>query len=133
MFFQWEPKLLLGVDAMDDEHKGLVVKMNEIHDLVEARANKRAISKALHDLDALTRKHFAHEEAMMLAADYAGRENHQWVHKDLLTRLGGHVQAFDAGDGSVPPELFSFLRLWLTAHIQGIDRKYAPSMTRRVA
>lgn len=100
---------------------------------MEAHANKRTISKALHDLAALTRKHFTHEEAMMLAADYAGRENHLWVHKDLLTRLDGHVQAFDAGSGTVPPELFSFLRLWLTAHIQGIDRKYAPSMTKRVA
>jgi len=133
-FFAWEPKLVLGVDEMDGEHRVLIAKMNEIHDRVEARASKAVISSSLRGLADLTRKHFAHEEQLMKSAGYTGFDNHIWVHKDLLTKLDEHVTAFEAGDGTVPPAFFSFLRLWLSAHIQGIDKKYVPTLAgRRVA
>jgi hemerythrin-like metal-binding protein len=132
-FLNWEPNLLLGVDEMDTEHKVLIAKMNEIHDRVAAGASKTVLSPLLDGLADVTKKHFAHEEAMMRAAGYAGLENHAWVHKDLLTKLDKHLQAFRAGTGTIGDDFFSFLRLWLTAHIQGIDKKYAPVLGKRVA
>jgi hemerythrin len=133
-FFVWDPKLLLGVDAMDTEHRALVVRMNEIHDKVEAGASKAVLSTLLQGLADLTRRHFDHEEKMMQAAAYSGFETHKLVHKDLLTKLDGHVADFKAGPGTLGPGFFSFLRLWLTAHILGIDQKYAPAVReRRVA
>ena len=70
----------------------------------------------------------------MKAAAYEGLDNHLWVHKDLLGKLDQHVAEFQAGPGTLSPAFFSFLRLWLTAHIMGIDRKYAPTLAgKRVA
>lgn len=130
-FFVWDPKLLLGVDAMDAEHRGLVARMNEIHDKVEAGAGKAVLAPLLQDLADLTRRHFDHEEKVMQAAAYSGFETHKLVHKDLLAKLDGHIADFKAGAGTLSPAFFSFLRLWLTAHILGIDKKYAPTVLER--
>ncbi len=35
-----------------------------------------------------------------------------------------HAAAIEAADGTVTPAFFQFLRLWLSAHIKHIDRKY---------
>lgn len=130
-FFAWDPKLLLGVDDMDAEHRGLIAAMNDIHDRAEQGASKAVLGGLVKSLVDLTRKHFSHEEARMKAASYDGFENHAWVHKDLLAKLDQHVSDFQAGPGTLSPAFFSFLRLWLTAHIMGIDRKYAPALSRK--
>jgi hemerythrin-like metal-binding protein len=129
-FFDWQPKLALGVDVVDGEHKGLIAAMNEIHDKVERRAGKAELALALRRLADLTKKHFAHEEQLMREASFAGYENHAWIHTSLLTKLGEHLTAFDAGPGKLGPDFFQFLRLWLTAHIMGIDTKYVADVSR---
>lgn len=133
-FFAWDNSLQLGVDSMDAEHQGLIGQMNAIHDQVEASASKSVVSRLLVGLAAATRTHFEHEERLMLAANYAGFDTHARVHVDLLAKLDHHIAEFQAGPGTLSAGFFSFLRLWLTAHIKGIDKKYAPVVSaRRVA
>lgn len=49
---------------------------------------------------------------------------HQGVHKPLLERVGSFGKDF-AAKGRFGDDLFVFRRMWLTAHICGIDMKYS--------
>ena len=109
---------------MDAEHQILIRHMNTLHTLYETNAPAAEQGKALLALAAYTAKHFADEEAYMARVGYAGLGVHRGVHKNLLDRVGEFARGFKAS-GKLGDELFVFLRMWLTAHICGVDMKYS--------
>jgi hemerythrin-like metal-binding protein len=126
-YFEWEGRYELGVAAMDAEHRALVDLMSKLHERNLAGAPPWELKAILGDLEALTKKHFADEEACMASRGFAGLATHKLIHADLLAKFGALAAEYAATGGRVPEALFGFLRLWLSAHIQGIDRKYAPA------
>lgn len=121
----WGPTLALGVAAMDAEHQELLAAMNRIHELDQKKAGNAAVDVAIQHLIKVTEKHFADEERYMASIGYADLKRHSLVHKDMLRRVAEQYAAFAKGDGSVPQSFYDFLVHWLTAHIKGIDKKYA--------
>lgn len=124
-FFQWESRYDLGVEPMNAEHRGLIDRMNRLHDLCDAKANRVELQRALTQLEDATIAHFDHEERYQESIRYPGLDGHKRVHRELLAQLSQHKRDFLAGNGALPPEFFIFLKAWLGAHIAGIDRKYA--------
>jgi hemerythrin len=123
--FQWDSvKYDVGVEAMNGEHRGIVSAMNRVYDLAEGNAQKALIRSALAALERCTVEHFAHEEAFMESVGYPGLASHKRVHAQLLANLSSHVQDFEKGAGKPSPQLFEFLKLWLSSHIQHIDVRY---------
>ncbi len=120
----WSNGLDIGVNKMNDEHKVLLDLMNKLYDMAGAGKGKAELSKALKELGEYTVKHFSDEEEYMRSISFPEFELHQFIHKDLLGRFQGHVKEFEAGDGKMSESFFGFLKLWLSAHIQGIDKKY---------
>lgn len=58
--------------------------------------------------------------------EYSGSGTHKLIHQDLLKRFGEHVLRFRSSpEMKVSNDFFMFLKVWLSAHICGIDRKYA--------
>ena len=55
---------------------------------------------------------------------FTGRAQHAVIHQQLLGRLAQFHQEFRAS-GTFTDACFHFLKLWLRAHICGIDTKYA--------
>ena len=49
------------------------------------------------------------------------------IHKDLLDKFTDHYQIM-VSTGKLNDKFFSFLKLWLSAHIQGIDVKYGKEL-----
>ena len=124
-FFQWDPaKYALDVPKMDNGHKGLIASMNKLHHLREAGAGGPDLQRELEHLLQLTVRHFAEEEAFMASIGFPGLPNHKRIHEDLLQKARLHKERFEAS-GKLTDEFFNFLRLWLKAHICGIDVKYA--------
>ena len=123
-FFQWDPeKFSVLVQSMDDEHQRLIAIMNRLHERNEAGAGKIELAGIVKELAAFTVEHFKNEEAHMEAIGFPGLASHKLIHKDLLEKFGGYAEEFEAS-GELTDEFFLFLRRWLKAHIQGIDRKY---------
>ena len=124
-FFQWDAaRLSLDVPDMDRDHQVLIACMNKLHDLHEAGATPHEVIAALDKLITVTKKHFSDEEAFMERIGYDGRRVHGGVHRQLLERLAGYAEAYRR-DRQLTPEFFQFLKMWLSAHIRGIDMKYA--------
>ncbi len=124
-FFQWDPaKLGLQIPQMDEEHQVLISYMNKLHTLNEEAAPPQALARALDDLVVYTEKHFSDEEAFMERIAFPGLRTHKGVHKQLLEKLASFQQAFRSSR-ALPADLFIFFKMWLSAHICGIDTKYA--------
>ncbi|HPG24436.1 MAG: hemerythrin family protein [Spirochaetaceae bacterium] len=119
----WSDAFDVGVDKMNEEHQRLIDLMNRLHDLYEGDASRSEQKKTFDELAKYTVKHFADEEAYMESIEWPGLVTHRHIHAKLLDDLGTHKAAFDKG-GELSSKLFSFLKIWLKAHIQGIDRKY---------
>lgn len=122
-FFEWDAKYNLGVNAMDDEHRLIVDAMNQLHVLHEAHAPASQLAKVMSQLVRVTRDHFADEEAYMAKIGFPDRVKHKQIHTQLLQRLDQFEAALRA-KGAAPEDLFPFLKMWLKAHICGIDTKY---------
>ncbi len=124
-YFPWDAaKYGLNVREMDDEHQVLISKMNALRSLHEQGENFFICNRALHDLIAYTKKHFADEEAYMERIGFPRLRIHKGIHKQLLDRLTELEQQFRS-EKALSLEMFSFFKMWLTAHICGIDAQYA--------
>jgi hemerythrin len=124
-FFEWEKRYDLGIREMNVEHQGLIAQMNRLHDLNREGASHATLQAALVELERRTVEHFEHEEAYQASIDFPGLSQHKHIHIALLTQLGDHTKRFVAEGAGLSSEFFSFLKLWLSAHIAGIDLKYA--------
>jgi hemerythrin-like metal-binding protein len=124
--FVWDPsQYSLEIEAMDQQHLILIGLMNKLAVRADAGAPKAELSAALRELGRFTVKHFDAEEAYMRSFNYPKIETHRAIHKDLLRSLHEHIDIYEAGDGRLSPKVLQFLKLWLGAHIKGIDKQYA--------
>ena len=122
-FFEWDARYNLGVQAMDDEHRLIIAAMNELHELHEANELGPRLLKVMQRLIQVTRSHFADEEAYMEKMGYPELRKHRHMHGHLLERLS-QFEAEMRASGVATADLFDFLRMWLKAHICGIDTQY---------
>jgi hemerythrin len=122
--FTWDAaRFSVQVADMDCDHQQIVQLMNELHTLYKQGAPASAQGGALTALADYARRHFADEEAYMTRIGYHGLAVHKGVHKNLLERVGQFVTTYKAS-GRLDDELFVFLKMWLAAHICGVDARY---------
>jgi hemerythrin len=124
-YFEWDvSRYGINVSAMDQEHEILIGHMNTLHKLHLSGATRTALGSALQELVSYTRKHFANEEDYMSRIGYPGLRSHAQIHEQMIERIA----AFDVDfkhTGKLTDDFFAFLKMWLKAHICGIDVKYA--------
>ena len=123
---EWNSDLDVGVEAMNDEHKQILDLMDRIHDASTAGQTGAPVVKLVDDLAQVTIDHFRDEEIYMEKVGYEGLKTHKLIHKDLLEKYTGYAAEIRAANGVLPEKFLMFLKLWLTAHIKGIDMKYGP-------
>lgn len=124
----WNPTLSVEDSDLDEEHRAIIEKMNEVE-----RANSRTMSKEIllekyDELVSVTEKHFADEEIYMREMKYHDLSTHHRIHRI-------HQQLFEALEryreelqksvyGRFPSSVFDFFRTWLTTHIMIVDQQY---------
>ena len=130
-FFEWEDSLNLHVNEMDSDHKKIVYYMNELYECFEKKSDKSVYEPLLNELYHFTIKHFKDEEEYFSKLDYPQAESHKYIHKDLLVKLEQNAKI--VAEKGLNEDLFFFLKMWLTAHISGIDMKYGEIANKKVA
>lgn len=120
---EWSSNLDVGVHSMNSEHQQLLSIMNKLYDRHQAKASVSELKTLMNDLASYTVKHFQDEEAYLDSIAFPDADKHKFIHKDLLAKFGTHKANFEAS-GVLDQSFFLFLKMWLSAHIQGIDSKY---------
>jgi len=125
-YFDWDPKFEMGVTAMDRQHQQLIAVMNRLHCESQKSEKKETLLATLRELRTKTDAHFQEEERYMTSIGYKDLKSHSLIHRQLMSSLDEHVKNYSNSDlRVVPPALFTFLKLWLSSHILGIDMRYA--------
>ncbi len=124
----WNDTLSVGVKKCDEQHQHLIGILNQLYDAMSQGRGKQALAATLNELIAYTRTHFADEEKMMAAVQYAGFAEHAAEHRDLTNQVLDFQKRFETGEVSLTVEMLNFLRDWVTNHIQKTDKKYKEAL-----
>lgn len=76
----WSDKLSVQVRQFDEEHKKLIVMVNQLHDAMKEGKGKQVVGDVLNGLISYTKNHFAAEERLMKAHAYPDYEQHKKEH-----------------------------------------------------
>ncbi|MDH4227189.1 MAG: bacteriohemerythrin [Deltaproteobacteria bacterium] len=122
---EWKSSFLVGVDAIDSQHKELFDKVNSF--LKAMGPDKRAaeFEETLKFLEDYVIKHFSDEEKLMHLHCFPHADSHMMQHKEFKNRLNDFKAAYAAKGITLPftVEVSGYLTNWLIKHISVLDKE----------
>jgi hemerythrin len=120
---EWSDGLSVGVELVDNQHKELLSKMNDISHAIEHNHSAEAISKTLDFMMEYTDFHFGTEEKHMEVIRYPRIEYHKKMHEEFVDTLKRMTDDFleDGATQELAESVNVFLFNWLVKHIKGVD------------
>jgi len=126
MAIEWTPKLSVGVEKIDAQHRELFRKVNELLAAMGAHRGMATLEETLRFLRAYTAQHFAEEARMLRAARYPQLAEHLAMHDDFVRDFD--VLAADLARNGATSHLTirasNLLCDWLREHVSGADKAY---------
>jgi hemerythrin-like metal-binding protein len=122
----WDDSLSVNVNLIDDQHKMLIKRLNDMAEAVDQKRGIEKISKTLNFMIEYTEFHFSTEEKHMTEQDYPGKAEHQKQHGEFVTVLNDLVQDFEEEGATqlLANSIDTFLVNWLVNHIKGTDVQF---------
>jgi hemerythrin len=122
----WTDNLSVNVNEIDEQHKKLVMMINELNEAMQQGKGKDIIGNILIGLADCTGEHFSTEEKYFDQFKYPDSLVHTQEHQEFVERVGDFIKEFDAGKTMLSVQVMGFLKEWLVNHIQGSDKEYSP-------
>jgi hemerythrin len=121
----WNDTMSVGVKVLDDDHKKLIGLLNELHDGILGGRRAEALGKVLDELVKYTKVHFSREEEFFSRSGYPAATEHKKEHDELIKKALDLQTRYKGGTTSMLSlETMSFLKGWLSHHIQSVDKSY---------
>ena len=121
MWIEWDETLSVGHETMDGEHQAMVAVIRRLYDENGKQPGSPAVQRALDDLLAETRAHFASEEGLMRAVGYTDAQEHRDEHAALLAELQVVIERARKSPETITIDTLSFITAWFTDHVQVAD------------
>jgi voltage-gated potassium channel len=116
----WSDDLSVGITAIDEEHRTLVVLANEFRKALAAGRGREEVAGVFDKLLDYTVQHFSHEEGYMRKYDYPGMEVQVREHRNFTRQ----VMELNRDKRYVfPKNVSAFLYSWLRHHIMDVDKE----------
>ncbi|MCE1246678.1 MAG: bacteriohemerythrin [Firmicutes bacterium] len=128
MDVQWSYELETGFEEIDNQHKELIKKLNELFEAMGKFYHKEeAIQGITVFLSEYVTYHFKSEEALMEKYDYPGMELHKIEHNLLTKSVMDFQQHLNEKGLSIAclAKIQSFLINWFVNHVQQVDKLLA--------
>ncbi|MFW9910801.1 MAG: bacteriohemerythrin [Candidatus Thorarchaeota archaeon] len=81
----WDESLAVHIDLIDEQHKALIARIDDMAQAVESRQSEEKILKTLSFMKDYTDFHFSTEEKHMKKTDYPYINEHLGQHEDKKT------------------------------------------------
>ncbi len=124
-FFPFELRYLVGVEALDRQHKQIVDLLNELYGSVTAQQSRDSHLELLTRLINLTRTHLATEEQVLRARSYPDYLRHKAAHEGLARNLLEFREQVVRRKHELTIECVDLIKLWLLDHFAEFDLAYA--------
>lgn len=121
----WSENLSVKIKSIDEQHKKLVLLINNLHDAMRAGKGKDVLGPILDELVSYTKTHFTYEEGLLSKAGYMELQGHKREHTALIDKVEELQKKYKAGNTTITIETMTFLKDWLNGHILGTDRRYS--------
>ena len=123
--FVWTNQMSVGVKLLNNDHKKLVLLINQLHDGLMAGRAKPALDRLFEDLVSYTRVHHANEEQLFVETGFQGSAAHMLEHDSTIERAVELQLRFKSSEVfAAELEILHQLREWLFRHIQGSDQEF---------
>ncbi|BBD06766.1 bacteriohemerythrin [Desulfovibrio ferrophilus] len=123
-FVQWDERMSVGVETIDQQHRELLELMNSLHETCSGDAcQPDAVQKAADQFSEYTRYHFSTEEQFMDSTSYPEFDEHMEQHMECSMKAADFFGDYLAGGGEVGRDMLEYLKQWLINHILKTDRK----------
>jgi hemerythrin len=120
----------VGVQTLDKQKTVLFEILNDLHFAMMCSPGQSSTGPLLRSLVESTHNHFSAEEAMLMAANFAGLADHRSKHRALIEQVEEFAAGYDSEELALNLHLLNFLRDWFTIHIQTADPEYVPWLKR---
>lgn len=131
MLARFDESLRTGNAMIDEQHRELIEKINQLVQSCEQGREKVKAIKMLHYLADYTDFHFQEEENLQERAGYPGLDEHRQKHEEFRKAVGELFEMLEEEEG--PSDRFveavhRNVTEWLYGHIKGYDVSVASYM-----
>jgi hemerythrin-like metal-binding protein len=126
----WNPEWETGVDQIDQQHRQLLAKLEDLFLAIHEDQHGDRISGILTFLANYVETHFATEEFHMQATDYPGFSAHKAIHDALRVQVAELIDGFGKDPAVMTEAVVDYLQSWLINHIDIEDRRMALHLIR---
>ncbi|MDI3310063.1 MAG: bacteriohemerythrin [Thermoanaerobacterium sp.] len=123
---KWQQSLSVGIDMIDDEHKELFNRVNDVFDACMKQQGQDKVYEILGFLREYTVKHFGDEEKLLEKYKYPELPQHKKLHEKFINDIQ-EIENDVKKNGvsvSIVTTLNRKLVDWLINHISKVDKKY---------
>jgi len=121
---KWNDTYSVGVEEIDNQHKGLVDLINHLFDAMSVGKANDILGTIIDQLILYAQVHFQTEEKYFDEFDFEFSDEHKDEHNSFAEEVVEFKKGFDAGNIVLSIEVFRFLKDWLVNHMLGADQKY---------
>ena len=122
-YITWNKNLLTNIKKIDEQHKNLIVLINDFHRQLLMGKGRESIQITIAQLVKYTMEHFSTEEKFMLDHKYPGYDQQKKEHETFLPKLKEFHKKYMENRPLVAREILIFLGDWYRNHISNIDKK----------
>jgi hemerythrin len=124
--FQWDESLEIGIEKIDEQHRELIKRLDDLAQAVLKKQGKNKIIQMMKFMEEYGEEHFSDEEKFMKLYDFSGlsaQKKHHDKFRETTKRL------IDELNSQKDMEFFAasvqrYLIDWLILHIRSEDRKF---------
>lgn len=126
VFIEWKEAYNININTCDDQHKGLIDIINNLHANMKMGKGHEVIGDIIEKLVQYTKIHFGTEERFFKDYNYPDTEKHISEHKKFVEKISESKSDLESGRILISVGLLNFLKDWLINHISIEDKKYGP-------
>jgi len=122
----WSNRYACGVKLIDEQHKGLVMLVNEMfnHITGDKKQEDDYFKSVIQEAINYIKIHFATEEKIMLSTNFKGYAEHKSKHDVFILTVVENIRNYKEGNRFSLLSFTKFLKDWILSHIAVMDKQY---------
>jgi hemerythrin len=136
---QWTQALSVGIDIIDEQHKELFEKINDLVEAIRSHTCKYKIGDVVKFLEDYVVFHFGEEEKFMLELGYPDYKHHKAQHEEFMRNIERIKEILPTLEGGRKPgsydlsvETNQLVVDWIIEHISQVDKSLGKFLSGKV-
>jgi hemerythrin len=126
VIFEWNDDLSVGIEKIDNQHKELIRKLDDLAECILQKKGKNKIGSILRFMEDYGKMHFSTEEEFMSKYNYPGLDEQRMQHEKFNITTAKLIKQLESEKDmeSFASSVQRYLIDWLILHIKTSDRKF---------